>query len=83
MTDAFGRELAVGDRVLYSVKNGGGTGYAVGSVLELRAKQLEHRWAGGLDRVVVNVERVSEGGRIPSKAVLLYANNVVKMGLSD
>lgn len=36
MKDAFNKELSVGDKVIYSVKGGGGTEYIVGTIEKLQ-----------------------------------------------
>lgn len=73
MKDAFGKELELGSKVLYSTGSGGGTVYHVGEVTKLHDKKNEYKtW--NPERVTVKILKSdSKFTRDP----IVYASNVV------
>jgi len=74
MKDAFGVELKVGDKVIYSIGNSYGTSYIIGKISKFHLKEVNTR----LDRVSISVTKCSyERGSTRDPMVL--TENVVKL----
>lgn len=77
MKDAFDNDLEVGDKVIYSVKGGGGTEYVVGVVEEMQPCQPKPgKSYYPPDRVIVKPVKTTRSLEF-SKNPVLYASNVV------
>lgn len=76
MKDAFGNNLRLGDKVIYST-GGSPTAYVIGVVSELHpSKPKPNVQYYPPDRISINVKKTSKD-MVFSKAPLLYASNVV------
>lgn len=75
MNDAFGKELKLNDKVVYSVKGGGGTEYAVGKIVKLLPHQ-ESKAQFKVDKVEIEVTQTNRS--IPfDSTTIVYACNVI------
>ena len=75
MKDTFGATISVGDKVIYAVRNGGGTQYVYGTVSELKTETKGSGFV--VDMVAVHPLRTTEAKRIFKVDPLVYASNVV------
>jgi hypothetical protein len=74
MKDAFGKELEVGSKVLYSTGGGYGTVYHIGEILRLLPAKVTTP-----DKVEIKVVESSCGLKL-AKNPMVYAANVVLTG---
>ena len=78
MIDAFGNHLEVGTKVLYSVKSGRGTMYALGKIVKLIPWVLSQKSYQPPDRVEIEIDTTNDGShKFFTKNPILYASNVV------
>jgi len=82
MKDAFKKALKVNDKVLYSVRGGGGTVYYVGEVVKLHPHKNNDQPYSPPDRVEVEVTRSSDKSTF-SKNPIVYASNVIVLPLKE
>lgn len=73
MVDAFGKKLAVGNKVIYGTKHSGGTNYVIGHIIEL----IDDKFVQGcqIDQVRIKVKATSR--EVVLKNPVVYASNVV------
>lgn len=75
MVDAFGKKLKLNDKVIYSVKGGSGTVYAVGKIVNLLPRQKSTAQFK-VDKVEIEVIQTNRSLPFDSTTTL-YSNNVV------
>lgn len=75
MKDAFKNKLQLNDKVIYSVKGGGGTEYVVGKIVKLLPHK-ESKAQFKVDKVEIDVIDTTRLTPFES-TVLVYASNVV------
>lgn len=76
MNDAFGNDLSIGDKVIYSIKNGFGTVYVIGKISSLVPCKSKHGSPYLPPRVSIQVEDSRPKIEFVKNPVL-YASNVV------
>ena len=82
MKDAFGKQIKLGDKVIYSVSGGGGTEYVIGTVSKLYPYKKSDKSYTPPDRVSINPIRTTRSLDF-SKEPIIYAANVVVLSQID
>lgn len=78
MKDAFGKELSIGDKIIYSTSNSNGTTYHIGEIIKFHENKNEHKW--NPDKATVKILKSDSKF---SKDPIVYCSNIVCLPVDD
>jgi hypothetical protein len=78
MKDAFGKDLSLGDKIIYSTSNSNGTIYHIGEIIKFHKNKNEYKF--NPDKAAIKILKSDSKF---SKDPIVYCSNIVLLPIDD